>query len=329
MRPAKRACPPSKWASEAERSVWHLDNSDGDDRRFRHEIFRQWPNRIAYPVAQAYRERHDTQGLREANLFLLDLQDKFKPSSMALAWNDDELVSEAERASKQCREALALYPGRPDETLRLLLRICNRYRLDAAPVTATDTVTEKEPRIRVGQTAHTFHHKQIKEWNEFVSAIKLAGFDKGIRHNNGKQFRIGARDGVDYYSDHPKDLGNCDDYQQFIESLAEIMSKVFMRLREDKYCSLILSDFTVNKTEVCVQADVVMMMQEIGFEFCGTTVLLQPVKPLYPFGYPYRYKINHHHQNIMTFMKPKSEAEKPSGKRAKKSRADSGNLPPH
>ncbi len=155
MRPAKRACPPSTWASEAERSVWHLDNSDGDDRRFRHEIFRQWPNRIAYAVAKTYRERHDTQGLREANLFLLDMQDKFKPSSMALAWNDDELVSEAERASKQCREALGLYPGRLDETLRLLLRICNRYRLDAAPVTDTDTVTEKEPRIRVGQTTHT------------------------------------------------------------------------------------------------------------------------------------------------------------------------------
>ncbi|WP_296753650.1 replication endonuclease [Thiobacillus sp.] len=155
MRPAKRVCPPTEWTSEAERIVWHLDNSDGDDRRFRHEIFRQWPNRIAYAVAKSYRERHDTQGLREANLFLLDMQDKFKPSSMALAWNDDELVSEAERASKRCREALALYPGRLDETLRLLLRICNRYSLDAAPVTDTDTVTEKEPRIRVGQTPYT------------------------------------------------------------------------------------------------------------------------------------------------------------------------------
>lgn len=155
MRQAKRVCPPTEWASEAERIVWHLDNSDGDDRRFRREIFREWPNRIAYAVAEAYRDRYETQGQRPANLFLLDMQDKFKPSSMALAWNDDELVSEAERASKQCREALALYPGRLDETLRLLLRICNRYRLDATPVTDTDTVTEKEPRIRVGQTTHT------------------------------------------------------------------------------------------------------------------------------------------------------------------------------
>ena len=143
------------WASEAERIVWHLDDSDGGDRLFRREIFRQWPNKIAEAVAKAYRVRYETQGQREANLFLLDMQDKFRPSSMALAWNDDELVSEAERASKRCREAVELYPGRLDETLRLLLRICNRYGLNAVPVTDTDTVTEKEPCIRVGQTTHT------------------------------------------------------------------------------------------------------------------------------------------------------------------------------
>jgi len=153
MRPAKRICPPSEPASKAEQIVWHLDNSDGDDRRFRSEILREWPSKIAEAVAKTYRVRYETQGQREANLFLLDMQDKFRPSSMALAWNDDELVSEAERASKRCREALDLYRGSVDEALRMLVGICNRYRLDATPV--IDTVTEKEPRIRVGQTTHT------------------------------------------------------------------------------------------------------------------------------------------------------------------------------
>ena len=45
-------------------------------------------------------------------------------------------------------------------------------------------------------------------------------------------------------------------------------------------------------------------MEKIGFEFVGTIVLLQDNKPLYPFGYPYAYKINRHHQNIITFRKP-------------------------
>jgi hypothetical protein len=81
------------------------------------------------------------------------------------------------------------------------------------------------------------------------------------------------------------------------------MRGAFQVLREDRYCTIIISDFTVNKVEVSVQSDIVCMMQEIGFAFSGTTVLFQPVKPLFPFGYPYAYKINHHHQNLMTFRK--------------------------
>jgi DNA modification methylase len=134
----------------------------------------------------------------------------------------------------------------------------------------------------------------------------LRNSSKGTRHNNGKLYRMGARDGVRYYTDHENDLGNCGDYPEFISSLKDIMSKAFRKLRESKYCSIIISDFTVNKLEVCVQADVVRIMQEIGFTFCGTTVLLQTVKPLYPFGYPYAYKINHHHHNIINFMRPKA-----------------------
>lgn len=152
MQPAKRVYPPTEWASEAERVVWHLDNSDGDDRRFRREIFQQWPNRIAYAVAKTYRVRYETQGQRPANLFLLDMQEKFKPTNMGLAWSDDELVAEAERASKRCRKALELNQRNIDGVLTALIRICNGYGLDP---TLTVTVTEKESRIRIGQTSYT------------------------------------------------------------------------------------------------------------------------------------------------------------------------------
>jgi hypothetical protein len=119
---------------------------------------------------------------------------------------------------------------------------------------------------------------------------------------------MSARDGVQYYTDHENDLGNFDDYKDFLSALKNILFKAFLKLREGKYCSVIISDFTVNKIEICVQADVVRVLQEIGFAFCGTTVLLQTVKPLFPFGYPYAYKINHH-QNIINCIKPKSKVK--------------------
>lgn len=175
MRPAKRACPPTEWASEAERIVWHLDDSDGDDRRFRHEIFRQWPNRIALAVANAYRDLYETQGQRPANLFLLDMQEKFKPANMALAWNDDELIAEAERSSKRCREALDLYRNNLSEALRLIFGICNSYGLyptRSGSSSSSGTVTGNETRIRVGQTSLT-----------------VTGFVRRVTDRDGKWWR--------------------------------------------------------------------------------------------------------------------------------------------
>jgi DNA modification methylase len=131
-----------------------------------------------------------------------------------------------------------------------------------------------------------------------------------ILQNNGQGLRAkkegqrnGSRTGVEYYSDNKNDLGNQKSYEDFLILFKKIMAEVFKKLKDGKYTSIIISDFTVNKKEICVQADTVKIMNEIGFEFSGTTVLLQDNKPLYPFGYPYAYKINHQHQNIITFRK--------------------------
>ena len=127
---------------------------------------------------------------------------------------------------------------------------------------------------------------------------------EGLRKQSEKGFRNGSRIGVEYYSEHNNDLGNKDSYNDFLSAFEQIMKKCFAILNVKQYISIIISDFTVDKAEVCVQADIVKCMQNCGFEFVGTTVLLQDNKPLYPFGYPYAYKINHNHQNIINFRKP-------------------------
>ena len=132
----------------------------------------------------------------------------------------------------------------------------------------------------------------------------LKNKNKGIRNDNSKKgFRNGSRLGIEYYSDKPNDLGNQDTYEEFIELMKKIMEQCFEKLNDNKYCSIIISDFTVDRKEKCVQGDIVNMMENIGFEFVGTIILLQDNKPLYPFGYPFAYKINHMHQNIINFRK--------------------------
>jgi len=126
----------------------------------------------------------------------------------------------------------------------------------------------------------------------------------GIRSDNSdKGYRNGARQGIEYYSDDVNDLGNQESFDDFIKLLSKVMKGCYRKLKSNKYCTIVISDFTVNKKEICVQAYIVDMMEKIGFEFVGTTVLLQNNKPLYPFGYPFAYKINHHHQNMITFRK--------------------------
>lgn len=128
---------------------------------------------------------------------------------------------------------------------------------------------------------------------------------EGLRKQSEKGFRNSSRIGVEYYSEFENDLGNKETYKDFLQSFKQIMKKCFTVLNAGKYTTIIISDFTINKLEVCVQADIVKLMQNCGFDFVGTTVLLQDNKPLYPFGYPYAYKINHNHQNIINFRKPK------------------------
>lgn len=131
----------------------------------------------------------------------------------------------------------------------------------------------------------------------------LQNKSQGLRKKNKKGYRDGARIGVEYYSDHKSDLGNFAAYPDFLKALGGVMEKCRDALADRRYCTVVMSDFTVDKRETCVQADIVDMMRKSGFDFCGTTVLLQNNKPLYPFGYPHAYVINHHHQNIMNFRK--------------------------
>jgi len=164
----------------------------------------------------------------------------------------------------------------------------------------------KEYRYLVGDSAKKID--SISEVDYVVTSPPYHNILKnsggGIRKHNGKSFRMGAREGVEFYSNKKNDLGNFETYGDFLVALNEIMAKVFTKLKQGRYCTVIMSDFTVNKREKCVQADVVPMMERLGFDFCGTTVLFQNVKPLFPFGYPYAYKINHQHHNIMNFRKP-------------------------
>jgi hypothetical protein len=114
----------------------------------------------------------------------------------------------------------------------------------------------------------------------------LRNKSSGLRSDSyTKGYRNCSRQGIEYYSDLPNDLGNQEKYDDFLKLLYLVMKDCYKTLKPEKYCSIVISDFTVDKKEVCVQADIVKIMEKIGFEFAGTIVLLQDNKPLYPFAF--------------------------------------------
>lgn len=112
------------------------------------------------------------------------------------------------------------------------------------------------------------------------------------------------------YSESDKDLGNVDDYDQFINILVE---KVFLQcartLKYGKYMAIVVSDFRDKSDYISFHSDLIhelnkAVIPEGGIlKLQGTKILLQNHKSLLPYGYPFAYVENIHHQYVLIFKK--------------------------
>lgn len=114
------------------------------------------------------------------------------------------------------------------------------------------------------------------------------------------------------YSDDEKDLANIESYEEFLHILVD---DVFLEcgrvLRPKKYMCLVVSDFR-NKSEfISFHSDLIQALNRRntsdGYKITlqGVKVLLQNHKTLLPYGYPFAYVENIHHQYILIFRKDK------------------------
>ncbi|MEB6551079.1 helix-turn-helix domain-containing protein [Heyndrickxia sporothermodurans] len=116
------------------------------------------------------------------------------------------------------------------------------------------------------------------------------------------------------YSEDDQDLGNIPDYDEFLEIL---VNSVFVEcarvIKPDKYMAIVVSDFR-NKSEfISFHSDLIQQLNKkrINDDYIltlqGVKVLIQNHKSLLPYGYPFAYVENIHHQYILIFRKTKSK----------------------
>ncbi len=127
-----------------------------------------------------------------------------------------------------------------------------------------------------------------------------------------KKERLAHGLATNYSEDDKKDLANIKNYQDFINIL---VSDIFLEcgrvLKTKKYMCIVVCDFR-NKSEfISFHSDLIQAINKKRtkdggiLSLQGVKVLLQNHKTLLPYGYPFAYVENIHHQYILIFRKDK------------------------
>ena len=135
-----------------------------------------------------------------------------------------------------------------------------------------------------------------------------------------KESRLKEDLATNYSDDDPKDLANIEDYGHFLDVLVDSVFLQCARVLKPKaYMCIVVSDFRHKSEFVSFHSDLIQRMQNREIPHGGTLtlqgvkVLLQNHKSLLPYGYPFAYVENIHHQYVLIFRK--MEAKK-SGRKA-------------
>ncbi len=110
------------------------------------------------------------------------------------------------------------------------------------------------------------------------------------------------------YSDLKDDLGNIEDYGEFLRELSKVFRNVYITLKPGKRCVVVVMDIRVGSEFIPYHMDVTRMMEQIGYVLEDIIIWdrRREYNNLRPLGYPYIFVVNKVHEYILIFKKPNS-----------------------
>jgi DNA modification methylase len=120
--------------------------------------------------------------------------------------------------------------------------------------------------------------------------------------HKARQERIAHGLDTQYSLDHD-DLGNIEDYSAFLKALADTLALTRQCLTDGGHLCLVVGDFRQKSRYFMFHADIAREMEARGFTLKGIKILYQRHKRVFPYGYPYSYVPNLHHQYIVILAK--------------------------
>jgi DNA modification methylase len=114
---------------------------------------------------------------------------------------------------------------------------------------------------------------------------------------------INRRSSYVTYSDDPRDLSKCADFEAFFAALDEVGRELLRVLKPKRYLAMILRDAYQDGEYIHTSARVAQRYQALGWTFKGEKIWYSTGTRIRPYGYPYAYVPNIIHQNILIFRK--------------------------
>lgn len=116
--------------------------------------------------------------------------------------------------------------------------------------------------------------------------------------HKAKQERV--NNGLDTkYSDDKRDIANIPDYHDFLINLVQFFENCSRILKPNKYLCIIVSDFRHKAKYYSFHSDLANLLEKKYYMLKGITILYQNHKKIFPYGYPFTYVPNIHHQYIL------------------------------
>ena len=184
-------------------------------------------------------------------------------------------------------------------------------RLDAAEIEYEVTQPDGEIDI-AGSAKHVLIHGDSRaslealpdECIDFI--VTSPPYWRILRKNGDKTEQERTSKGLPtHYSESDADLGNIEDYQEFLGRLGDVFEECARLLRVKQYMCVVVADFRHGPQFHLYHADIARLIEERNeaLQLKGLTVLVQDSKNLYPLGIPYCFVGNIHHQFVLIFQK--------------------------
>lgn len=206
--------------------------------------------------------------------------------------------------------------GSTAKACELTGRVCTSIELSEKYHTLSIQRLEKE----VGLGASTHHQFVNGDSCEILKTIPSNSIDFvvtsppywGILHKQDQKVKKQrVSNNLDtIYSNSTRDLGNIVDYNTFLDVLSNnILLQCGRVLRKGKYMAVIVSDFRDKSSFISFHSDLISKLNKKTIEgggvmaLQGIKVLIQNHKSVHPYGYPFSYVENIHHQYVLIFQK--------------------------